>query len=267
MIDLHAHILPGVDDGARTWDESLDMCRMAYDDGIHTMVMTSHYQESGMQVNGDTVKILTQELRDRLDKANLDITVVPGNEILAHPALMETVKKKKALTYGDDSCFLLLELPVHGLAIEQIKNLVFSITLGGITPILAHPERNMMFQRKPGLLNQVVGMGVYSQITAQSLNGHHGEEAQALSLEWFRTGLAHFLSTDAHNMHNRKPVMSQAFKILENELPPGQMAQIRDEFPLAVLKGQTLDLPEVEIIEEPVFKKPSILNLFQKAKS
>jgi protein-tyrosine phosphatase len=248
MIDLHCHLLPGVDDGAKTWDETLGMCRMAADDGIRTVFATPHFQETGMRVPRDTVLRLVAELRARLEKENISLDVRAGNEIYAHPHMETFVETKQAATYGDAGQYVLFELPPQGVPLEGLKEMVFRLTLKGITPVLAHPERNAMFRADAGALAALVSQGVVCQITAAALSENGDAASREACFDWFRGGLAHLLSTDAHNLANRAPRMARAFEVLKKEIPENVYRAVRDEYPSAVLEGRAVNAPPPDVL-------------------
>ena len=265
MIDLHNHLLPGVDDGARTWDETLAMCRIAHEDGIRTIVATPHFQEGNpdMRAPRDKVIRLVEELRTRLAKENLPIEIVPGNEIRAHPQMDAFIESGQAVTYGDAGHYLLLELPNQEISLIALKEMIFRVTLKGITPILAHPERNFMLRKTPNLLPLLVQHGALAQVTAMELVNRKDRETREFSLRWIRRHAVHFLASDAHDAEQRKPLLSEAFEVLRDEVEENLFEDLYRRNPAAVLSGEAVEVPPLDVDESSLEESRPRSSLFQ----
>ena len=190
MIDLHTHILPGVDDGADTEDEAVEFARMALQDGVCTVVATPHCNE-GSYFNrlSDVVAGVTR-LRERLRREALDLEIVPGAEVHLCPDLVERVRDGRAPTLGNNGKTLLLELSLTQYPVE-LENLVFQLKLAGLEIVLAHPERIRYFQEDRKRYEDVVRIGAYGQITTGSILGTFGKRARAYSEELLRPPRIH----------------------------------------------------------------------------
>jgi protein-tyrosine phosphatase len=265
MIDLHNHLLPGVDDGARTWDETLAMCRIAHEDGIRTIVATPHFQESnpGMLAPRDEVIRLVEELRARLAKESLPLEIFPGNEIRAHPRMDTFIESGQAATYGDAGHYLLLELPNQEISLNALKEMIFRVTLKGITPIVAHPERNLMLRKAPDMLPLLVQHGALAQVTAMELVNRKDRETRELSLRWIRRHVVHFLASDAHNAEQRKPLLREAFEVLRDEVEEELFDALYRRNPAAVLSGEAVEVPPLDVDEASLEESRPRSSLFQ----
>jgi protein-tyrosine phosphatase len=209
MIDLHSHILPGMDDGAPDWDHSLQMARMAVDDGIRAMVCTPHCI-SGFFENGRTRVIAAVEtLRQKLGEAGIPLEVYPGAELRLDLDLGERIESGEILSLNDQGRYALIELPPEMLP-PHLENTFWDFHSRGVTPIIAHPERHPMLMHDPEPLYRWVELGALTQITAASLMGRFGSRVRKFSVKLMEHRLAHILATDCHSPHARTPHLSSA---------------------------------------------------------
>ena len=244
MIDLHTHILPGVDDGVRTEDDAVEFARMAEADGIRTIVATPHCREGFFINDREQVLADVAALRERLERESIGVELVPGAEVHLCPDLVECIKDGRAPTLGDNGKTLLLELSLSQYPVG-IENVVFQLKLAGIIPILAHPERIRYFEDDIGRYESVVRLGAYGQVTTGSLLGLFGKNTQVFSRELVQKGLIHVVATDAHNVRGRPPVMSEAVREMSSLVGEELASRMVDEFPRALLRGEAIELPEI----------------------
>jgi protein-tyrosine phosphatase len=221
FVDIHCHLLPGIDDGARDWDQSLAMARLALEDGTTTIVATPHQLGSFSQNRGDEIRLLTVELQERLQDAEIPLTVLPGGEIRVEPELVAGIASGDLLTLGDHHRHVLLELP-HELYLP-LDGILAELSRRRMVGILAHPERNLGLLRQPSLIESLVDAGCLMQITAGSLCGTLGPEPQEMSEWMLREGLVHLVATDAHGPRSRRPLLGRAHERLR-ELSDSQTA-------------------------------------------
>jgi protein-tyrosine phosphatase len=237
-VDIHCHILPGIDDGARDWNDALAMARLAVEDGTSTIVATPHQLGSWSQNCGDDIRRLTAELNERLQAEQIPLTVLPGGEARFEADLVDRIINGDVLTLGDHRRHMLVELP-HDLFLP-IDSLCKALVARRVSVILAHPERNQGILRQPDLLGSVVDAGCLTQITAGSLCGTLGSEMQQFS-EWMvHEGLVHMVATDAHGPRTRRPLLGRAYEKL-CELADEQTAQdLCCRIPARVAAGHTV---------------------------
>lgn len=212
FVDIHCHLLPGIDDGAKDWSESVAMARLAAEDGATTVVATPHQLGSFSQVQGDDVRQRTAELNERLLSEHIPLTVLPGAEIRIEPELLDRLAGGELLSLGDHQRHVLLELP-HQLYLP-IESLLSELAARRVTVVLAHPERNEGILRRPELLGHLVDAGCLMQITAGSLCGTLGSHVCEMSEWMLAEGLVHVVATDAHNPRSRRPLLGRAYERL-----------------------------------------------------
>ncbi len=207
MIDLHCHILPGLDDGSPNLATSLAMARVALDDGIQTIVATPHFSVDA----GPTphqIRTATQQLQEALADGDLPLTVLPGAEVRADPQLAEMLTRGEVMTVADGGKYLLIEPPFIGIP-NYLEQLCFELQIAGITPILAHPERAEIAQHQPELYERLVEHGCLMQVNAPSLRREYGRTIAEIAADLIRKGLAHIAASDAHNATSHPPVLSK----------------------------------------------------------
>lgn len=242
MIDIHAHILPGMDDGPPSLEESLEMARMAVADGITAMVATPHLfrrksVDLGTQNHPDDIRRAVQDLNQRLAEADLDLTVVPGCEIPLFPEFIQFIDQDRVVTLNDGRRYLCLEMPdtVIPPATEEI---VFQLSSRGLTPIITHPERNAVFYQMPHKLHRLISLGCLAQITARSLTGGFGWGIARFTKKLVREGLVQVMATDAHSVKHRPPVMSPAVKKLSKLVGESRAWDMVATVPERILRGE-----------------------------
>jgi len=237
MIDIHSHIIPNLDDGARSWDETVRMCVMAVEDGIRTIVATPHAYNGVYDVSCDQVNVSLGELKNRLRERNIPLEVFGGAEIHSRPDLSTILLKEPALTFNQNGNTFLLEFP-HSVIPPHSDRLIYDLRLKNLTPVIAHPERNLHIQRDTSQLKRLVDAGAYCQITAMSLTGGFGERARACALSLLDLGYVHFVASDCHNANGRPPVLSGARQVI-SELQGAERAKsIFEEMPKKMIHGE-----------------------------
>ena len=210
FVDIHCHLIPRIDDGARSWDESLEMARIAVADGIETIVVTPHQLGSYAHNDGDSIRSQTKELQRVLDENNVPLHVRAGADVRIEPDMIQLIEQGQVLTLADHRKHVLLELP-HELYFP-LEGLLAKLSRAELIGILSHPERNQGILKQPDILTLLVEGGCLMQVTASSLMGVFGRASQQLAEWMLRHGLVHFVATDAHGAKTRRPLMSRAFE-------------------------------------------------------
>jgi protein-tyrosine phosphatase len=211
MIDIHHHCLPGVDDGPRDWSEAVDLCRRSAEEGIETIVATPHVMR-GRWANTSREKLETilAELRERTGDTP---RLLLGSEYFFAHDINEALAAGEIVPLAGGR-YVLVEFAAHAVP-PMTEQPLYRMQLDGWTPVIAHPERNVIFQSKPEMLAKLVRIGARVQVTSGSIVGAFGRGAQAAALEWIRRGLVHFVATDAHNTAKRPPIAREARRIVE----------------------------------------------------
>ena len=244
MIDLHTHILPGVDDGVKTMDDAVDFARVAAGDGVRTIVATPHYRE-GFYLNArPDVLAGVAALNARLQAEKLPIGVLPGAEVHISADLVSRVKSGHAPTLADNGRTVLFELSMSQYPLD-LESRVFQMRLAGLQILFAHPERIRYFQDDVSRYEAVIRLGAFGQLTTGSVTGVFGTDVVEFSEELARKRLVHVVASDAHNTRGRPPVISSAMARLSAWAGEDFARRMTDEFPQAFIEGRDPDLPEV----------------------
>ena len=245
MIDLHSHILPGIDDGADSEDESVEFARMALADGVRAVVATPHCNEGSYFNQLPEVHAGVARLRERLTREKLDLELIPGAEVHLCPDLVERVRDGRAPTLADNGKTLLLELSLTQYPVE-LENLMFQLKLAGLEIVLAHPERIRYFQEDRKRYEDLVRIGAYGQITTGSILGTFGSRAREYSEELLRKGLVHVVASDAHSLRGRPPVLTPAVEEMIPLVGERRARDMADAIPRAFVAGVTPEIPPVD---------------------
>ncbi|MEN8140632.1 MAG: CpsB/CapC family capsule biosynthesis tyrosine phosphatase [Thermodesulfobacteriota bacterium] len=232
MIDIHSHILPGLDDGAADLDTALAMARMAVADGIIGMIATPHISHDSALAREEIARQVAA-LNAALAEQGISLAIYAGAEV---PLGHELAGSSYLLHNGP---YILVEFPhshIPGNAAEQL----FALRCAGLIPIIAHPERNGEVLREPERLVELVAAGALSQLTAESLTGELGSQVQQCSHYLLRKKLGHFLATDCHSLRFRRPKIKKALKIARRLLGKDPAQRLVGANPEAVINGTPL---------------------------
>ncbi|MEM6799527.1 MAG: CpsB/CapC family capsule biosynthesis tyrosine phosphatase [Planctomycetota bacterium] len=210
FVDIHCHLVPGIDDGASDASESLAMALLAVDEGIETVVVTPHQLGSFAKNTGDEIRVRVVELQELLDANGVPLKVLPGADVRIDAGMVKQIADGQVLSLGDHRKHVLLELP-HELYLP-LEPVLDELAARGMVGVLSHPERNLGILNQPGLVRPLVEAGCLMQVTAGSLTGGFGPASQALAEDMCRRGLVHFLATDAHGPKSRRPKIRQAYE-------------------------------------------------------
>jgi protein-tyrosine phosphatase len=255
MIDIHCHILPGVDDGAQSFTEVTAMAKQAEKEGIHTIIATPHHMNGKYENRKSAIIAKVMEVNDHLEQEGINVTVLPGQEVRIYGELLQDYEKGDIVTLGGDSSYVLVEFP-SGYVPRYAEQLLFDLQMKGLAPVIVHPERNMELIRDPDKLYNLINNGAVAQITAASLIGYFGKKIQKFTEQLIEANLVHFIASDAHNTNKRPFKMMETLDRLENEFGIDYVYYFQENAELAV-SGQN-------IIKEPPqrIKKKKFLGLF-----
>lgn len=215
MLDMHAHILPNVDDGPKTVMESIEVIRQMASEGITEIIATSHAYSPHYHVDHERVLMELPLLQEELQKQEVDVTLYSGQEVRIHENIIEHLQSGEALTLAN-SKYVLLELPSGELPTYTIPIIQEMISINKV-PIIAHPERNRAIAAKPSRLEQLVKNGALAQITAGSVTGHFGKNIQKLSMQLIEANLIHTYGSDVHNNETRPALFEKGLDYLDKK--------------------------------------------------
>lgn len=258
MIDLHSHILPGLDDGPGDVQDSIALAREAVAGGTKTMVATPHIRDDHPFAL-EEIESGVEDLNRALSDADVDLQVVAGGEVAISrvpdldPASLQTV----CLGPGP---YMLVESPYSEVA-DLLENLLFQLQAKGFRPLLAHPERSPCFLSDFARLERLVERGVLCSVTAMSLGGRFGRTVQGFTKKMFAAGLVHNVASDTHDPRRRPPSLLDGFGVLDEDLPglSAQAGWFTQEAPAAMLAGAEILPPRPAA---PAERKKGLRGLF-----
>lgn len=242
MIDLHCHILPGLDDGAKTIEDSLAMAESAIADGITRVVATPH-SSSEHVFDYDRVRSVKDDLQSRIGDR---LQLATGCDFHMSPENLAALRDSPAQFCINQKDYLLVEFNEFSIP-PAMDQALHQLQLAGLRPVVTHPERNGILRAQPERLLRWVRVGCLCQVTAGSLLGVFGPGAKSDSLAWIGQGLVHFVSSDAHNTTSRPLQLSRARKVVESTFGKETAQALFADNPLAAFEGRPIPyVPEVE---------------------
>lgn len=208
MLDLHCHILPGIDDGAVDLEMALEMARMAAADGIHTIACTPHIYPGMYANDAEGIRTAIASLQAELDERGIALKLVEGADVHLDPALVADIRAGRVPTLAG-SRYLLLE-PPHHVAPPRFEEAVFELMTAGIVPVITHPERLSWVDTHYSLFVTLAKRGAWMQVTAGALTGRFGRRVQYWGERFVGEGHCQILATDAHHPQRRPPLLAEA---------------------------------------------------------
>jgi protein-tyrosine phosphatase len=239
MIDLHCHILPGLDDGPGTMSEAVKMAKVAVNDGITTLVATPHIDTASQSLSdgfsfGEKMHKALTELRHQCTVLDIPLRLIAGGEVTSGMGMDDI---RPFAINGKN--YVLVEFP-HAFLPGNAAETIFNCVATGFTPIIAHPERNTSVLERPDRLGNLIRAGALLQITGGSLLGHFGSQCKACAHYLLKKGLVSFLASDAHSCSNRRPVLSAAVGAAARFIGAEAAQDLVWANPRAVISGRPL---------------------------
>jgi protein-tyrosine phosphatase len=239
MIDIHTHILPGLDDGAKTLNESIQMVQQALDVGVSAICATPHILDGVSSSLEEQINRAFTLLRSQLVKRKMTTRLVLGSEIYIRPDI-ESLRNFSFFSLNQTNKYVLVELPRGGLP-SGVDQLIHSLQLEGLTCIIAHPERCLIGKDPLSEINNMVNQGALIQINAGSILGHFGKEARKTAESLLEYNLVHFMASDAHNASSASiTVLFQALEKLCQLVGKIKTEELVIHNPSKVLEGKSL---------------------------
>ncbi|MEP1552238.1 MAG: CpsB/CapC family capsule biosynthesis tyrosine phosphatase [Paraglaciecola sp.] len=237
MIDIHSHILPGVDDGAQNINEALDMLRMAVEQGVTTQVLTPHIHMGRFDNTYSELKEQFFRFRDIVSSANIPIKILLAAELRVGPELIQLIEREQMPWIGKHKGkkTFLLEFPRTEIPYGS-DNLVRWLTQKSIVPIIVHPERNKTFLRNRKKLQTFIDLGCPLQITASSLVGKFGPDVQKMAAQLLINGDVSFIASDCHNLKGRAPDLVNGYYQAKSILGEASAKNLTETAALGLIK-------------------------------
>lgn len=251
MIDLHCHILPGIDDGAKTIQDSLAMAQMAVDQGITHILCTPHHN-NGQYTNPPEVVISqVATLQKALDDQGIALSLFEGQEVRISGDLLTQIKKNDILFADLSNRYILIELPTAEIPLYA-ETVMFELLSQGKIPIIVHPERNAKFIEDPNRLIPFLQMGVLTQLTAPSYVGVFGKKIEKTAKLMLAHNMIHMMASDAHNIEKRGFFMKEAYTAIEKD-QGSETVSFMKQTARNIMNGEDTEISEFEEIKKRKF--------------
>ena len=238
FIDMHCHVLPGIDDGADDINISKAMLCRAYDDGIRQVIVTPHNKAHRHSAGKETIEGLTRELQNWLNQEGISITLYTGNEILYRHGIGDLLDRDEVCSLAD-SFYVLVEFN-PGDAYAYIKNGIQEIVMEGKTPIIAHIERYDALAKHDDRIEELLDMGAYMQVNAKTVEGKAGFFAKQRVLGWIKKGFISFVASDGHNLDDRPQLLRNSASIVEKKFGPEVAERLYWANQICVIEGKRI---------------------------
>lgn len=255
MIDIHSHIIPGIDDGSKNMEMTLEMLKNAEREGTREIVATPHYLLEYGEAKIEEVKVLVKELNSIITKEGINIKVYSGQEVYFTENILKDYLDGNIGTLND-SRYMLIEFNMNRFE-ENIFDIIYELQVRGITPIIAHPERYRSIIKNPVEINRFIDEGYLFQLDSGSLTGVFGKEVKKTAEVLLANGIYNFIGSDAHNIKNRNTGISEAIG-LANDKKNG-IEKVFEESSRKMLNNE-----KVDFLGQRIKVKKSILSFFRK---
>lgn len=244
---MHSHILPNIDDGARSVEETFHLIQEAKEVGFEAIIATSHYMEGYYETDIPEREIWVKAIYDKLQEKNIDINLYLGNEIYLSENMITLLEEGKASTINDTS-YVLFEMPLN---VEPLNlyDVIYEMQQYKLVPILAHPERYTFVQEEPELIYDLIQKGVLMQANYASVIGYYGQKAQMIVKKLLENNMIHFLGSDVHRQNTIYSRIPQILEELKNIIGKSKLEELTTINPKLVLNNKRIDIDEPKKIE------------------
>lgn len=255
MIDIHSHILPNVDDGSSSMEESIIVIKEASKMGVTDIVVTPHFiLGSNYNMDNSQKQMKLLELKEELKNRDIKVNIYLGNEVFAENNMTELILKNQITTLNNTK-YLLFELPMNN-SYNGINDLIFNLKVEGFQPIIAHPERYMIFKNNPSLIHELLLQGVLFQSNIGSFLGYYGKEAKELAFLFLKHNMIHFIGSDIHhektNFYNK---INELKTILLKCIPEDELDDLFINNARLVLNNEEINKKEYISLKKNMFGK------------
>lgn len=248
MVDLHCHLLPGIDDGSKSMEISLRLAYEATENGVTHALLTPHHMNGRYVNHKKDVLQQTKVFQKQLQKNDIPLTVFPGQEVRINGHLLDALDRDDILFADTSNKYLMLEFPDDDVP-HYTNQMIFDLQQRGITPVIVHPERNTKIMANPDLIHQLLEKGCLSQITASSYVGTFGKKVEDFSHQLIEAGQCYVFASDAHDLPRRKYEMRQAFEKVQQEYGPDLVKKYQQNARL-IINGENVPLNVIQSIKK-----------------
>lgn len=240
LVDIHCHMLPGVDDGSKDWPTSIKLAQAAVADGVTHAIVTPHTLNGKYLNHKKDIISLTQQYQTILDEAEIPLQVFPGQEVRLSGDLMDALDQDDILFCDEEGTYMLLEFPSEDVP-TYARDTIFKLKGRSITPIIVHPERNNRILKEPEILQDLIEQGCLVQITASSYTGIFGSKVEELSRKLIEAGQGCTFASDAHDLPRRQYQLSEAYSKMAKEFSP-DLAKVWQDNARKIINGDPVEM-------------------------
>lgn len=245
LVDIHCHLLAGLDDGPRTPEDALEMCRLAYADGTRMLAAGAHQSEHWPANTPERIREASHQLAHSLREHQLPLTVFPCAEVMVQPDIDIAWQQKQLLSVADRGDYLLIEMP-HGLFVD-LRDIVARLQQAEVRPILAHPERSPELLHDEGAIEELIQAGCLVQVSAKSVTQPASHREERALKDWFKRGIVHFLGSDGHSPRRRLPKLADAYRQVVHWAGASVADRVASTNGTAACQGLPLHIPPVKL--------------------
>lgn len=242
MIDFHSHILPNIDDGSRSIEETFNLIKEAEKAGFEAIISTSHYMENYYETDVPEREVWVKAILENLKTKNINTNLYLGNEIYFSDHIIELLEKRKASTINDTS-YVLFELPLNAEPMN-LYDIIYDMLQYKLVPILAHPERYSFVQKDPELIYDLIEKGVLIQANYGSIIGQYGEKAQMIVKRFLESNMVHFLGSDVHRPNTIYPQIPKILNVISDIIGEDKLEELTTINPQLVLNNKKIEVAE-----------------------
>ena len=257
MIDFHSHILPNVDDGSKSVEETFELLEEAKNAGFEGVISTSHYMEEYYEVNVAERKVWINALSENLYQKNIDLKLYLGNEIYISKNIIDFLETGKA-TSINNSNYVLFEFPMNSKPMDMY-DIIYDMLEYKLVPVLAHPERYSFVQKEPNLVYDLIQKGVLMQSNYGSILGMYGEKAQIIVRKLLENNMVHFLGSDVHRANSIYSKIQSSLGEIEAIVGEEKLKEISSVNPKLVVDNKRIDIDEPREIKLSLKEKMKLL--------
>lgn len=242
MIDFHSHIIPNIDDGSRSLEETFNLIKEAKEAGFEGIVLTSHYIENYYETNVPERDIWVKAISDNLKNKGIETNLYLANEIYMSDNMMKLLIEGKASTINNSS-YVLFEMPLNAEPMN-LYDVIYSLQENKLIPILAHPERYSFIQKEPELVYDLIEKGVLMQANYGSILGQYGEKAKIIIKKFLENNMIHFLGSDVHRQNTVYKKIPQALEEIRDIIGDGKLEELTTKNPKLALANKRIEIEE-----------------------
>ena len=242
MIDFHTHILPNIDDGSRSIEETFNLIKEAKEVGFEGIVLTSHYIENYYETDTPEREVWVNAIKENLEAKGIETNLYLANEIYLSENLMTLLEEGKASTINN-SCYVLFEMPLNNEPME-LYDVIYSMQENKLIPVLAHPERYSFIQKEPELVYDLIEKGCLMQANYGSILGQYGQKAEYIVRRFFENNMIHFLGTDVHRQNSIYSKVPRAMQEIEQIVGPEKLQELTTTNPKLALANKRIEIED-----------------------